>query len=142
MEAFFVARMKQVNVAVGIIIGDNGKILLTQRYSPESPEVHLKWQLPGGGVEKGETIESACVREVLEETGLNVRVTATSQKPIPHVYSSTCYNLYGCKIEVISGTINVEKDIETNDARWFEYSEIKSLSTQDDTIELIEYWIK
>jgi 8-oxo-dGTP diphosphatase len=32
------------------------------------------WTLPGGGVEGAETLREAVVREVLEETGLNVRV--------------------------------------------------------------------
>ena len=32
------------------------------------------WDLPGGGVEKDDTLESALLREFLEETGFNVRV--------------------------------------------------------------------
>lgn len=32
------------------------------------------WDLPGGGVEKEDTLERALVREVLEETGFRVRV--------------------------------------------------------------------
>ena len=34
----------------------------------------LRWGLPGGNLEHGEAAEQAVVREVLEETGLHVRV--------------------------------------------------------------------
>jgi 8-oxo-dGTP pyrophosphatase MutT (NUDIX family) len=44
------------------------KVLLTQRAD------NGEWCLPGGAVEAGEFVEEACAREVLEETGLIVRV--------------------------------------------------------------------
>ena len=53
------------------LIYHNGSILLVQR--GKEP---LKgfWGLPGGGVELGETVEEALVREVHEETGLRIQV--------------------------------------------------------------------
>ena len=45
------------------------KVLLTRRADNGC------WCLPGGHVESGESVKEACEREVLEETGLQVRVT-------------------------------------------------------------------
>lgn len=48
------------------------QVLLVQRARPPFEGYYT---LPGGGVELGETVEEALVREVREETGLQVRVT-------------------------------------------------------------------
>jgi 8-oxo-dGTP pyrophosphatase MutT (NUDIX family) len=45
------------------------KVLLTQRAD------NGRWCLPGGGMDSGESVAQACIREVWEETGLRVRVT-------------------------------------------------------------------
>ena len=58
-----------LEIGVGVAVLLDGKVLLTQR---EDFEV---WCLPGGAVEEGEAIADAARREVLEETGLEVRLT-------------------------------------------------------------------
>ena len=56
--------------ASAIIFDDaRQKVLLTRRAD------NGRWCLPGGGMDPGESVEEACIREVLEETGLEARVT-------------------------------------------------------------------
>lgn len=46
-----------------------GRVLLVQRGHPPAEGL---WTLPGGGVEAGEAVGAALVREVREETGLTI----------------------------------------------------------------------
>jgi len=58
-------------VGVGAVIVDAGKIvLIRRRYEPLAGQ----WSLPGGTLQLGETLECGATREVLEETGLQVKV--------------------------------------------------------------------
>ncbi len=57
-------------VRVAAVLELEGRILFV-RHRKGASEYHL---LPGGGVERGETLEEALTREVREETGLECRV--------------------------------------------------------------------
>jgi mutator protein MutT len=60
---------KRPVVGVGAVILDGDKILLEKRKNEPNKG---KWSVPGGLVELGESVEEAVVREVQEETGLEV----------------------------------------------------------------------
>ena len=52
-----------------IFDAERKNVLLTQRTD------NGRWCLPSGAMDPGESAEETCVREVMEETGLEVRVT-------------------------------------------------------------------
>jgi 8-oxo-dGTP diphosphatase len=65
-------RQDHVTLCVDALITDaEGRIILIQRATEPFKGA---WVFPGGIVETGETVEQACAREVLEETGLRVQV--------------------------------------------------------------------
>lgn len=56
---------------LGVIQRYDGRYLITQR-KMDKPWAPGSWEIPGGGVNAGETSEEAIVRELKEETGLDV----------------------------------------------------------------------
>jgi 8-oxo-dGTP pyrophosphatase MutT (NUDIX family) len=67
------AHYQWARLAVVGALARGNQVLLLRRRSDLDLYPDL-WCLPGGGVEKGETIETALVREFREETGLSVLV--------------------------------------------------------------------
>ena len=58
-------------VGVGGVVIENDRALLIKR---GSEPLLGQWSIPGGMLELGETLQASVVRELLEETGLEVRV--------------------------------------------------------------------
>lgn len=61
---------KTVHVAVGVILGSDGRILLAKR--PDHLHMGGRWEFPGGKVEDGESIQQAMSRELKEELAIDV----------------------------------------------------------------------
>jgi 8-oxo-dGTP diphosphatase len=70
MAETFVSTTNSARFRVGVyaVIFDGERVLLAHRRDIDW------WNLPGGGMEMGETVEEAICREVHEETGLEVAV--------------------------------------------------------------------
>lgn len=67
-----------------IVLNQTGALLLARRrFEPAKGELDF----PGGFIDQGETAEEAVVREILEETSLEVRVTEFVGS-VPDVYGS------------------------------------------------------
>jgi len=99
----------------------NKKVLLVRHASVEKPSFG-DWLLPAGRVEPGEGLENALKREMIEETGLRVRVV---RKLVEHndPYTGDRLSNFLC----FPLTSRIEITSELMDARWFDLSEIQRL---------------
>ena len=111
--------------AGGCVFDTDGKVLLQRRGDSK------KWGFPGGAIELGETPEMAAVREVKEETGLDVRVSGLigiytdgdMEYPNGDKAHSLCI-VYS--LEKIGGQLKCD-DPETLELQYFELDEIPEL---------------
>lgn len=94
---------KPLQVCCAIIESD-GKILIAQR--SEKMNLALKWEFPGGKIEKGETAENCIVREIKEELGIDIKVKDRLKENV-HDYGSRVIELIPFVCCVNGGKIKV-----------------------------------
>lgn len=123
--------------ASGICIHNN-KILLIHRINLElEKEKQEYYVIPGGGVEDGETIEDAVIREMKEETSLDVRLGGLFHELEDYDGQGKFLKYYAYICEYIGGTISLEENsveaVEMKDGSqffnpvWFPLSEIQDI---------------
>jgi ADP-ribose pyrophosphatase YjhB (NUDIX family) len=54
-----------------LLLDEHDRVLLMHARDPDDPDHHW-WELPGGGLDPCETLEQAAMREVAEETGIEL----------------------------------------------------------------------
>jgi ADP-ribose pyrophosphatase YjhB (NUDIX family) len=125
-------------VGVGALIFDGDQILLVER---GNPPLQGYWSLPGGLVEAGERLEDAVVREVKEETGLDVkagRLATVFERIMPDSLGQCEYHyvLVDFYCSVNGGVLAAGDD--SKNTRWFPLSELPALLLTEGTREIIE----
>ena len=113
-----------------------GNILLTRR------EDNGRWCLPGGGMDPGESAAEACIREVFEETGLEVKV-----KKLVGIYTSPDIMIeypdgnkiqpvaFSFEVEVTGGTLGLSD--ETTEVGYFTIEEMEKMDMMEHHVQRI-----
>ncbi len=134
-----IGRTAQLRIGSSAIILDEtrSKILMTRRTD------NGRWCLPGGAMDAGESWEECCVREVREETGLEVRVVRllgiySTPNRVVYYEDGNRWQIVTANFlaEITSGIPGVSS--ETTAVGFFSPSEIAELDIVDPHIERIQ----
>jgi 8-oxo-dGTP pyrophosphatase MutT (NUDIX family) len=116
-------------VIVSALIRKGNQILMGKKPAGQGPYPDT-WHIPGGGIELGEeTCDEAIIREIKEETGLevtNLQKIAWDTDVEPDKHSEETYYIfleYSC--DYVSGELSPDDDLQ--DLEWLD---VDTLSTQ------------
>lgn len=110
-------------VAAAVLVIQEGRVLLVRRVN--EPFRGL-WTLPAGFVNGGEDPAEAAVRECLEETGLNVRVTRVFDIVAGREHPRGADFVIVYQAELIDGEMKADDDADAAD--WFGREGLPSLA--------------
>ncbi len=126
-------------VGIGaIVLGKGTKILMIKRGKP--PRINT-WSLPGGAQKLGETIYEAAVREVREETGIQVKIIGLIDV-VDFIHRDQDgsvqyhYTLVDFLARPIGGALAASGD--AIDANWFEINAVYGMELWSETKRIIK----
>jgi 8-oxo-dGTP diphosphatase len=124
-------------LAVSAAIFRDGRVLIVRRCRPPA---HGLYTLPGGGVELGETLKDAVIREVREETGLTIAPLALVG--FREAIGRDAAGRVECHFVIlpfaarwIGGEIALNEELA--EADWREPAELAGLKTTDGLAEIV-----
>jgi 8-oxo-dGTP diphosphatase len=128
--------MTEIPCVGAVVFGPDGRLLLVQRANPPAQG---QWSLPGGRQESGESALEGVIREVREETGLEVRVereVGTVRRAAP---SGGTYVIRDFLCSAVDPGVLQAAD-DAADARFFAIDELTDLDTSDGLLEALRAW--
>lgn len=129
----FILRLMETRAAVvDAVIQNNEKVLLIERGSPPD---RGKWAFPGGFIQKGYSAEQTVVKEVKEETGLDVEATKlmmvlSSPNRDPR---GTVSLVFSCRLKE-GATLTPQPGDDANKAEWFDINNLPKLAFDHNVI--------
>lgn len=124
-------------LGVGAVIVKNDRVLVVRR---ANPPLQGQWSVPGGLVDTGETTREAVIREIHEETSLNiepVELLEVFERILRDADSRVQYHFvvidYLCRLE--SGEPHARSDV--TEIRWAQFEELNGLGITPETTSVI-----
>lgn len=124
--------IKHIHVAVGVILGVDGRILLAKR--PDHLHMGGRWEFPGGKVEADESIQQAMARELKEELDIDVKAMEPLIE-VRHDYGDKQVFLDTWCVTEFDG---IERGVEGQQLAWVSASELSGYHFPDANQPIVE----
>lgn len=124
--------MKKIEVVAAVIVNEKNEIFCARRKN-EGP-LALKWEFPGGKIEKGESLTEALVREIEEEFSTKIKVNDFIMT-VKHQYDTFHITMHAFYATVINGDLVLN---EHTDFKWLKNEELFSLDWAEADIPIVK----
>jgi 8-oxo-dGTP diphosphatase len=126
---------KVIDVTCALIVDDQNRLFAAQRSNVMS--LPMKWELPGGKIEPGETSESCLIREITEELDVAIEIISALE-PYTHTYPSKTIRLIPFIVKQVSGQIKLK---EHANLKWLNANELLDLDWADADVPILDQYM-
>jgi 8-oxo-dGTP pyrophosphatase MutT (NUDIX family) len=131
----------QRTIVSAIIFSKDGKVLMGRKDSNGGGVYADCWHIPGGGIDEGETLEDAVIREVKEEVGIDLTMqqlqripgtgSGTSEKTLKDTGEKVLchmeFNRFEVHINDFAENIVMSLDDDLEEVKWFTRAELQNV---------------
>jgi len=138
------------DIVAAVIISKDNKILLGKKHA-DSGGVYIDcWHIPGGGVDNDLDLKSAIIREILEETGIDItdsiikllddKGKGQSEKILPETQEKVIckmhFNVFKVNLGQKSNEVELKLDDDLAELKWVSIEDMEKMKLTPPSIEL------
>ncbi|MGH3900720.1 MAG: NUDIX hydrolase [Pseudonocardiaceae bacterium] len=128
-------RTQNIRCVGAVMFDGTGRVLLVQRANEPG---RGRWSVPGGRVEASESDHHAVIREVAEETGLEVEIIRQVGRVRRCAPGGAVFDIHDYLCWATGGTLRAGDDAA--DARWCDAETMASLPIVDGLVDALSSW--